>query len=225
MAGNVRSCLPRRPPFQRQKPLYNRHKHLVFRRALCPCLPLDAWCHFRHPKGHHRCYSISVVLPPPDRARTHVTRSHQRRLRSRNYDLLRHYLLIHSPRPPNSPPFSHPSPPCPRPCRNMFLHRPPILNRHTHQPFNPHLRSHSLPTSRHLVSSPCSTLLRYPQRSSLHSLPRPQHAFPNTPPLLHSFPPPLTRNPLYHSPGPRFRRLGHYRSLPDPQKSRRSHWR
>ena len=132
MAGNVRSCLPRRPPFQRQKPLYYRHKHLVSRRALCPCLPLDAWCYFRHPKDHHRRYSISMVLPPPDRARAHVTRSHQCRLRSRNHNLLRHYLLIHSSRPPNSPPIPHPSPPRTRPCRNMFLHRPPLFNRHTH---------------------------------------------------------------------------------------------
>ena len=225
MAGNVRSCLPRRPPFQRQKPLYYRHKHLVFRSALRPCLPLDAWSYFRHPEGYHRRYSISVVLPPPNRARPHVTRSHQRRLRSRNHNLLRHYLLIHCSRPPNSTSLPHSSPTRPRPRRNMLLHGPSLLNRHTHKPFNPHLRSHPLPASGYFVSSPCSTLLRYPQRSSLHSLPRPQRPLPNAPPLLHSFPPPLTRNPLHHSPGDGFRRLGHYRSLLDTQNSRRSHWR
>lgn len=225
MDGNVHACLPRRPPFQRQKPLYYRHKHLVVRRALRPRLPLDARCRFRHPEGHHRRYSISVVLPPPDRPRPHVTRSHKCRLRSRNHNLVRHHLLLHPSRPPNSPPLPHPSPTRPRHRRNMLLHRPSLLNRHTHKPLNPHLRSYPLPTSRHFVSRPCPTLLHYSKRHSLHSLPRPQHAIPNPPPLLHSFPPPPTRNPLHHSPGARFRQLGHYRSLPDTQNCRRSHWR
>ena len=147
MDGNVHSCFPRRPPFQRQKPLYYRHKHLVVRSVLRPCLPLDARCCFWHPEGHHRRYSISVVLSPPNRPRTHVTRSHKCRLRSCNHNLLRHYLLLHPSRPPNSPPLPYPSPPRPRPRRNMLIHRPTLLNRHTHQPFNPHLRSHPLTTS------------------------------------------------------------------------------
>ena len=224
MDGNVHSRFPRRPSFQRQKPLYYRHKHLVVRRVLRPCLPLDAWCRFWHPEGNHRRYSIPVVLPPPDRPGTYVTRSHKCRLRSRNHNLLRHYLLLHSSRPPYSPPLPHPSPtrPCPR--RNMLLHCPTLLNRHTHKPFNPHLCSHSLPTSYHFVSSPCSTLIRYPKRRPLHSLPRPQYAIPNAPPLLHSFAPPLTRNPLHHSSSARLRWLGYYRSLSNTQNSRRSHW-
>ena len=147
MDGNVHSCLPRRPPFQRQKPLYHRHKHLVVRSAIRLCLPLDARCCFRHSEGHYRRYSIPVVLPPLDRPRTHVTRSHKCRLWSCDHNLLRHYLLLHPSRPPNPPSLSYPSPTRPRPGRNMLLHRPPLLNRHTHKPLDPHLRGHSLPTS------------------------------------------------------------------------------